>query len=677
MNAPVLPESSPFTSEQRNWLNGFLAGLANVGFGSLAQASAAAGIASAAGNGSSISASPVTSKLPVLILFGSQSGTAEGLAMALADKLKAYAGKSVQFQPRVVGMDKFQDIDFAAESRILMLSSTWGDGDMPDHAVAFWEWLKSPQAPSLAHAAFAVMGLGDRNYTRFCQAGKNLDGRCADLGATRLLPLCECDTDYEAKADAWMDEAMNALETHAGGQALPPDAMPEPSANGSANGSANSASKSAANASGYTPANGSTLAIPAPVLNGNAVASANGKALSAPINGQHAALSASSAAAGASATYGRKHPFPAPLLENHPLNAKGSGKDTRHLAFSLLGSGLEYKVGDALGVFPRNCYELVDRIILSLNCLGNERVTLDDGEATALRAALISKLDLRRGSEKLLLGLRAESRNLGETRRLRDLLEDPAQANAYLTGRDVLDVLEDFPHTRLDAQTFTGSLAKIAPRLYSISSSPKENPGEVHLTVGVVRYASGHRLRRGVASTFLAERVPLGMTVPVFIQPTSHFTLPSQPGKPIIMVGPGTGVAPFRAFLQERRNTGDTGRNWLFFGDQRRRLDFLYSEEFVAMEASGFLTKMDLAFSRDQDEKVYVQTRMLEQSKELFAWLEDGAHFYVCGDAKRMAKDVEEALLHVIAKESGKGLDGAKAYLDGMKSQKRYQRDVY
>jgi sulfite reductase (NADPH) flavoprotein alpha-component len=617
---PVLPESSPFSSEQRNWLNGFLAGLSNTQ--SLGGFSAQQGGSSASGP----SAASVAPALPVLILFGSQSGTAEGLAQALSEKLAAYAGAGAngtgpRLNPRVVGMDRFREVEWASEARILLLSSTWGDGDMPDNAVAFWDWLKGADAPSMAHAGYAVLGLGDRNYAKFCQAGRNLDGRFAELGAKRLVPLCECDTDYESKSEQWMDAALSALEALLPGtSALPSDSTPEPS----------------------------------PVKTGSAPA------------------------------YSRKNPFPAPLIENHPLNAKGSGKDTRHLAISLLGSGLEYKVGDALGVFPRNCYELVDRIILSLNCLGNEKVTLDGGEEMALRAALISRLDLRRGSERLLHNIRQACMNQGEKRRLDDLLaEDGIKARPYLADRDVLDVLLDFPHTRLDAQHLAASLSKIAPRLYSISSSPKENPGEVHLTVGVVRYSVAGRRRLGVASSFLAERVPLGMTVPVFVQPTAHFTLPPESGKPIIMVGPGTGVAPFRAFLQERRFLGDAGRNWLFFGDQRRQYDFLYSEEFVAMEASGFLTRMDLAFSRDQDEKVYVQTRMLEQSRELFAWLEAGAHFYVCGDAKRMAKDVEEALLQIIAKESGKGSDtaskdaAARAYLDKMKEQKRYQRDVY
>jgi sulfite reductase (NADPH) flavoprotein alpha-component len=658
INSPVLPESAPFSVDQRMWLNGFLAGLSNFGVGSVSSASGAAVPAPA---------QPSTPAIPVLVLYGSQSGTTEGLSQALADKLKAhaFAGGSARMDARVVGMNQFKDIQWASEKRILMLTSTWGDGDMPDNGVAFWDWLKGDSAPSMAHASFAVLGLGDRNYTRFCQAGKNLDGRFAELGAARLLPLCECDTDYEARTEAWMGQALGALDallsadpslaSAAAGPAMPAGSSPETAAlvNGSAalNGHANGAPNS--HVSGHV--NG------APIT--GAANAANGVKVPAPKAPQ---------------AYSRKHPYQAVLLENHPLNAKGSSKDTRHIAISLLGSGLDYRVGDALGIVPRNCYELVDRIILTLNCLGNEKVMVEGEGETSLRAALIAKLDLRRGSEKLLQRLADVSHNLSDKRRLAELLYDnSAKAKAYLADRDLLDVLEDFPHTRLDASELTSTLSKLAPRLYSISSSPLENPGEVHLTVGVVRYQANGRLRRGVASTFLAERVPLGMTLPVFVQPAAHFSIPAEPGVPVIMVGPGTGIAPFRAFLQERRHIGDPGKNWLFFGDQHRQYDFLYSEEFVAMQASGFLTRMDLAFSRDQEEKVYVQTRMLEQSRELFAWLEEGAHFYVCGDAKRMAKDVDDALRQVIAKEGGRTPEEAKAYLDRMKDEKRYQRDVY
>ncbi len=656
MTVPYLPESAPFSLDQRMWLNGFLAGLAN---------------------GLIPSAPPaVAPALPVLVLYASQSGTAEGLAHAFADKLKAAAfANGSPAEPRVACMQTYKDIAWATEKTILLLTSTWGDGDMPDNGVAFWEWLKSPEAPALAHVSYAVFALGDKTYTRFCQAGKNLDSRFAELGAKRMLPLCECDTDYEAKAEEWMAHARGALEPLAAalggsggssgsngssGDSVPASAtLSHPATTGPA--------VIGANGSAHAPANGSAGA-----MNG---ASANGSvAVGASVNGAHGANGTAKAAP----AHSRKNPFPAALLENHPLNAKGSAKDTRHIALSLLGSGLEYRAGDALGVQPRNCYELVDRVILSLNCLGNEKIALEGGEEVALRAALLNRLDLRRGSEKLLRRLLEICRNGGEQRRLRELTSgDGEKLKAYLAERDLLDVLEDFPHTRIEAQDLAVTLPKLAPRLYSIASSPKENPGEVHLTIGVVRYLSDGRLRRGVTSTFLAERVPLGLTVPVFVQPSAHFGLPADGKTPIIMVGPGTGVAPFRAFLQERRANGDAGKNWLFFGDQRRRFDYLYSEEFSGMQTAGHLSRLDLAFSRDQEEKVYVQDRMLERSKELYAWLEEGAHFYVCGDAKRMAKDVEAALLHVIAKESGKGPDEAKAYLEKLKEGKRYQRDVY
>ncbi|MDQ3000724.1 MAG: sulfite reductase subunit alpha [Fibrobacterota bacterium] len=646
-NSPVLPESAPFSVDQRMWLNGFLAGLSNPGLGGSSAAMIPA-----------IAASAVPA-IPVLVLFGSQSGTSEGLAQSFAENLKAsiFAGGAARVEPRVMGMERFKEIQWSSETAVLMLTSTWGDGDMPDNATAFWDWLKGHDTPTLSNLGFAVLGLGDRNYSRFCQAGKNLDGRFAELGAKRLLPFCECDTDYEAKTEAWMIQTTTALDALVA--ALP-------------------AVKSGK--------------VSATFLNGSAAV--NGTAKGVSVNGSHglnghadasavkiAAASSASAAPAADKTaspYNRKNPFHASLIENHPLNAKGSAKDTRHFAISLLGSGLEYRVGDALGIIPRNCYELVDRIILTLNYLGNEKILLDGNEENVLRAALLSKLDLRRGSEQLLRTMLETTRNQSERRRLSDILEgDGSKAKTYLMKHDLLDVLEAFPHTRLDAQQLSATLSKLAPRLYSISSSPKENPGEVHLTVGVVRYSTLNRLRRGVASTFLAERVPLGMTLPIFVQPAAHFAPPSVPGTPIIMVGPGTGIAPFRAFLQERRHLGDPGKNWLFFGDQRRQYDFLYSEEFVAMHSSGFLTNMDLAFSRDQEEKVYVQTRMLEKSRELFAWLEAGAHFYVCGDAKRMAKDVDEALQQVIAKEGGKTPEVVRAYLENLKAQKRYQRDVY
>ncbi len=631
MISPIIPDNAPFSVEQRSWLNGFLAGMQNV---SLLQngwqgGNPSQGMPNAGGVPTARANSSAKATAQILVLFGSQSGNAESLAHQFADKLKGAAGP-VTLAPRVLGMDAYADLDFAAEKFIVLLCSTWGDGDMPDHAVAFWDFLKGDQAPRLDSTHFAVFGLGDRSYRRFCQAGKQLDERFAALGAKRLLPVVACDTDFEATAQTWFTDLATVLQNHAGeGNPGISEAMP------------------------------TGAATPSAAVNG-----------SQPM--------ASAAPAGTAPKYDRKHPFPAALLENHPLNAKGSAKDTRHFSLSLLGSGLSYKVGDALGVMPRNDYDLVDRFILRLNALGSEAVTVG-GESATLRQALLEKLDLRRGSEALLRAIVAGTRNPNERKRAEALVVEP-QSEAtldYLAARDCLDVLEDFSHSHPPLQDVVGSLSKLAPRLYSIASSPLENPGEVHLCVGVQRLRQNGRLRRGVTSTFLAERVPLGMPVPVYVQPTSHFTLPHDAGKPIIMVGPGTGVAPFRAFLQERRALGDKGRNWLFFGDQCRAFDFLYAEEFIDMEADGFLNKLSLAFSRDQEKKIYVQDRMLEQAQEMYAWLEDGASFYVCGDAKRMAKDVDSALHKVIEIAGGKTADQAKEYVERLKKEHRYGRDVY
>jgi sulfite reductase (NADPH) flavoprotein alpha-component len=545
------------------------------------------------------------------------------------------ANGPVAWQPRVVGMDAYSDVDLSQEKYLAVICSTWGDGDMPDSAVAFWNFLQSEQAPRLEATSYAVFGLGDRNYRRFCQASRNLDARFEALGAKRLLPVVACDTDYEAASQAWFGDMSTALQGLAG-EGLPPAAE------------------------------------------GNATVGASAASVGGSVNAGHNGSSANSQPDSQTLKYDRKRPFPAPLLENHPLNARESSKDTRHFGLSLLGSGLTYKAGDALGVIPRNDYNLVDRVILRLNALGNETVTVA-GEPATLRHALLEKLDLRRASEALLHALLGGTKNPGERRRIEALLKGPESETTleFLATRDTLDVMDTFGNSHPSIQDIVGALGKLSPRLYSIASSPLANPHEVHLCVGVQRQAQNGRVRRGVTSTFLAERVPLGMPVPVYVQPTSHFVLPAQTDVPLIMVGPGTGIAPFRAFLQERRALGDKGRNWLFYGDQKRSTDFLYSDELLAMEADGFLNRMSLAFSRDQEQKIYVQDRMLEAADDLYAWLEEGAGFYVCGDAKRMAKDVDAALHQVIERAGGKTPDQARDYVEKMKKDKRYARDVY
>lgn len=538
---PMIPDSAPFSPEQRAWLNGFLAGV-------LSRGAAPAGEPSPAG--AQVSAEPL------LVLFGSQSGNAESYAKKLA---KLASGKG--FTARAVGLDSVKPETLPAERNVLFVTSTWGEGDMPDNAQSFWDAInQNGSSPKLDGLRYSVLALGDRNYGEtFCLAGRKLDERLAELGASRVSSRVDCDVDYDEPAGRWSEAVFTALK-------------------------------------------GGAVAAPAP---------------------------ASAPKVEEGSGYSKKNPFPAKLIDRHALNAPKSSKDTRHIAFSLEGSGLVYETGDALGVKVKNCPDLVDGVIAA-----HGLDACADIEGRTLRDVLISDYEVRQ-----LVG---------------KPVEKPAELSVFLS-----------------------SLRKLQPRLYSISSSPKAHPGEVHLTVGVVRYEADGFMHKGVASTFLSERLELDGTTGVFIHTAKHFRLPTDVTKPVIMVGPGTGIAPFRAFLEEREAVGGGGKNWLFFGDQKRATDFLYHDQIIEWVKSGHLTRLDTAFSRDQEEKIYVQTRMMEAANELWAWLEEGAHFYVCGDAKRMAKDVDAALRQVIQKGGGRSGEEADAYVESMKQAKRYQRDVY
>jgi sulfite reductase (NADPH) flavoprotein alpha-component len=543
---PVIPETAPFDAMQRMWLNGFLAGL----FSSDPSATPA----------------PAATSLslgPLLFLFGSQTGSSEGLARRFGKE-----ARKLGFETRVVGMENYPTIDLTKEKRLIIITSTYGDGEMPDNAQTFWDYLKNGTAPRLEHLEFSVLALGDRNYSQFCQAGKAFDARLEDLGAKRIHPRTDCDVDYEGSSVEWFNGLIKSLEE-------------------------------AAPSIGTAP---------------NVVASVP-TVESAP-------------------SFGKANPFPAVLKMNRVLNAPGSAKETRHLEIILEGSGLEYEVGDALGVVPTNCPDFVREILDAAGLDGEEAVQAPDGEDVPLRMALLRKFDLK-------------------------------------------CFLADLPPKAATAADFVAPLRKLQPRLYSISSSPKAHPGEVHLTVAVVRYELNGRARKGVCSTFFADRVGVDTKVPVFVHRSPSFKLPADGSKPIIMVGPGTGVAPFRAFLEERRAVAATGKNWLFFGDQKSLCDFLYREELEAMKQDGLLTRLDTAFSRDQPRKIYVQDRMMENAGEIWSWLQEGGYFYVCGDAKRMAKDVDTAL-HKIAETSGQlSTEQAVDYVKQLKSEKRYLRDVY
>jgi len=382
------------------------------------------------------------------------------------------------------------------------------------------------------------------------------------------------------------------------------------------------------------------------------------------------------------ATFSKDNPFPARLTENRALNRAGSAKETRHFVIDLADSGLTYKAGDSLGVFSTNRPELVVELLTRLHATGDELVSpamLKLPAPIPLREALFSRLALAGPTKKILETLAAHTPDPTEKEKIAGLLAPEAkeQLAAYLAEREYVDVLAEFPHARLSPQSFVDHLRKLMPRLYSIASSSHPYPREVHLTVAVVRYQTNGRQRHGVCSTFLADRVVPGETpVPVFVS-LSHFAPPADGARDVIMVGPGTGVAPFRAFMQDRVATGATGRNWLFFGDQRRATDFLYEEEWLGWQQQGKLTRLDVAFSRDQAEKIYVQDRMRQSGAELWAWLQGGAHFYVCGDAKRMAKDVDAALHEIIAQHGGLDAAAAADYVKQLKKDHRYLRDVY
>ncbi|MPQ26744.1 assimilatory sulfite reductase (NADPH) flavoprotein subunit [Bacillus paralicheniformis] len=604
MNSPFNQEQAELlnrllptlTASQKAWLSGYLAAVQT--------ADAAAALETLPAEAPAASPAQPVSK-EVTILFGSQTGNAQGLAENAAKTLTERG-----FQVTVSAMSDFKPNQLKKLKNLLIVVSTHGEGDPPDNALSFHEFLHGRRAPKLDDLRYSVLALGDTSYEFFCQTGKEFDQQLGELGGTRLHPRVDCDLDYDEPAAAWLDGVISSLNE---GQ-----------------------EQGASSASAQT---------------------------------------AAPQAAGGETVYSRKNPFRAEVLENLNLNGRGSNKETRHLELSLEGSGLTYEPGDALGIFPENDPELVDMLLAELKWDPNATITVDQGENLSLKEALTSYYEITVLTKKFI----QQAAELIEHEKLRELAasENADQLKAYLAGRDLIDFVRDFGPIAAAPKEFVSILRKIPPRLYSIASSFAANPDEVHLTIGAVRYNTHGRDRKGVCSVLCADRLQPGDTLPVFIQPNKSFKLPENPEAPIIMIGPGTGVAPFRSFMQEREETGASGKSWMFFGDQHFVTDFLYQTEWQKWLSDGVLTKMGVAFSRDTEEKVYVQHRMLEHSKELFEWLEEGAAFYVCGDKNNMAKDVQNALLEIIEKEGGKSREEAEAYLAEMKKQKRYQRDVY
>ncbi|MFJ2993495.1 assimilatory sulfite reductase (NADPH) flavoprotein subunit [Pandoraea sp. NPDC087047] len=589
------------STEQLAWVRGFLAGINH----SVRHANAQAPVTAATSAAASLT-----------ILYGSQTGHAQDVA----EQAKARA-VAAGFKVDLFAMGDYKASRLKHDKLLLVTVSTQGEGEPPDDARDFYDFLHGEKAPKLDGTRFAVLGLGDSSYEKFCQAGKDFDARLAALGAERLVTRVDSDIDYDAPAERWIDDAIEALQRVA--------------------------------------------AVAAPTATSGATATDNFML---------AALAGSVAPAATQSPYTRKHPFNATVLENITLSGRGSSKEVHHVELSLEGAGLTYEPGDALGIVATNDDRLVDALIDTL-ALDPQATTTTQDSTLSLRDAFLRAYDITTLSRAFLEKYAA----LAESTELRALLGagNETALRDYLYGRDVLDVVRQFPARKVKAAEFVGTLRALQPRLYSIASSLAANPDAVHITVGAVRYDSHGRARRGVASTYLADIARQGETVPIYIEANRHFKLPPDTNAPVIMIGPGTGIAPFRAFVEERQALDAPGKNWLFFGERNFRTDFLYQREWQRYVKDGALTKIDLAFSRDTDDKVYVQDRMRERGKDLYAWLQEGAHLYVCGNADRMARDVNTALTDVIATHGGLAPDAAAEYVKTLQREKRYQRDVY
>jgi sulfite reductase (NADPH) flavoprotein alpha-component len=585
----MLPDSSPFSPDQRKALDSLLSGFDALQRGWLSGFLAA-------GAPASVAAPIAAGKLTVL--YGTESGNSEVLADRAVKDAKKRGFKAV-----MKNMADIAPADLAKVENLLVIVSTWGDGEAPETAVSFHKAFME-QEHQLAGVKFSVCALGDTSYEKFCEIGKQFDARLEQLGATRVADRADCDVDYEDTYTAWFASAMTAL-----------------------------APASAAVAPAYV------------------------------------------AAVSVSEEFGKKNPFSSEVLDNVLLNGEGSTKETVHVELSLEGSGMTYEPGDALAVQPKNCPTMVKDILAAAKLKGSEEVEVKGSAKKLLADALREDFDITSLSKAVLKKL-AEATG---SKDLAALLEDDAkeQLKEYNNGREIVDALIDFAPDGLSAEALVGIFRKLPVRLYSIASSLAAHPDEVHLTVAAVRYETHGRARKGVCSTYLADAAKTRANVSIFVQPNKNFRLPVNHETPIIMVGPGTGIAPFRAFVEHRATLDASGKNWLFFGDQRYTYDFLYQLEWQEFLKNGHLNKLDLAFSRDQPEKVYVQDKMLEKGAELFAWIEQGAHFYVCGDASRMAADVHQALLSIVEKHGAKSRTEAEAYVEDLKKAKRYQRDVY
>ncbi|EKM6458567.1 NADPH-dependent assimilatory sulfite reductase flavoprotein subunit [Cronobacter dublinensis] len=573
-----------FTHTQLAWLSGYFWGMVNQQ------------------PGAAVVQTPAAPASVITLISASQTGNARRVAEALRDDLLA-----AQLNVNLVNAGDYKFKLIAQEKLLVIVTSTQGEGDPPEEAVALHKFLLSKKAPKLEGAAFAVFGLGDTSYERFCQAGKDFDTRLAELGGERLLDRVDADVEYQAAAQAWRQRVVDVLKARV------PKETPSQAA---------FTSSGAVNLVDSTP-------------------------------------------------YTKEAPLTATLSVNQKITGRHSQKDVRHIEIDLGDAGLRYQPGDALGVWYQNDPALVQELLELLWLKGDETVTVD-GKTLTLSEALQWHFELTVNTAAIVENYATLTRS--ET--LLPLVGDKAKLQHYAASTPIVDMVR-FAPAQLEAGQLIGLLRPLTPRLYSIASSQAEVENEVHITVGVVRFEIEGRARAGGASGYLADRLEEEGEVRVFIEHNDNFRLPAAPETPVIMIGPGTGIAPFRAFMQQREADGATGKNWLFFGNPHFTEDFLYQVEWQRYVKEGLLNRIDLAWSRDQDHKIYVQDKIREQGAELWRWIQEGAHIYVCGDANRMAKDVEQALLEVIAAYGEMDAEAADEYLSELRVERRYQRDVY
>jgi sulfite reductase (NADPH) flavoprotein alpha-component len=571
---------------QQAWVSGYLAAAAQF----------------AGQTAGTVAATQVAEASTLTILYASQTGNAK----AVAGKIKT-AAESKGFAVAFSDIASYKTNALVKEKFLIIVTSTYGEGEPPEAAVSFHKFLFGKKAPQLPQLHYAVLGLGDSSYDLFCQTAVDFDTKLATLGAKRLHPAALLDVDYDAQASEWQQQALTQFE---------------------------------------------------PLLKAaNSAPSAQVIAWPGATDGHHS-------------LYNKQHPLVAELSVNQKITGRDSTKDVRHIEISLADSGLTYQPGDALGVYFQNDPALVSAILTATGIAADATVQFDGAEQS-ISKVLTEQLELTQSYPSFVEKYAAATNNTV----LQQLASDKTALREFLAQHQTADVVLQYP-AALSAQQLVDSLRKQQPRLYSIASSQAEVGEEVHLTVGVVRFDAFGQTHLGGASGFLAERLAEGQQVKVFVEHNDNFRLPDH-DTPVIMIGPGTGIAPFRAFLQERDNAGATGQNWLFFGNPHFTQDFLYQVELQDYLKRGVLSKLDVAFSRDQAQKVYVQDKLFSKGAEVWSWLEQGAHLYICGDGSKMAKDVHQALLQIAQTQGGLTEEAAADYFEQLRESKRYQKDVY